>query len=155
MDQKPAWRHGGNSELREATQSANFEFGLPLTSFLIGPFTQPDWSGKGWGGVSSGASVNMEPWSVSTGKTYLWNLVKNNWHPQKEAAVWPCYPWGVSSLLPQNTPWPECMLYNLRVNQPPQPGCLKDALERLLPLWNERIAPEVLSGKTILISTRK
>ncbi|KAK1335122.1 hypothetical protein QTO34_004702 [Cnephaeus nilssonii] len=38
------------------------------------------------------------------------------------------------------------------VDQLPRCESLKDVLERLLPYWNERIAPEVLSGKTILIS---
>nr|XP_017514870.1 bisphosphoglycerate mutase isoform X1 [Manis javanica] len=37
-------------------------------------------------------------------------------------------------------------------DQLPRSESLKDVLERLLPFWNERIAPEVLSGKTILIS---
>lgn len=38
------------------------------------------------------------------------------------------------------------------VEQLPRSESLKDVLERLLPFWNERIAPEVLRGKTILIS---
>ncbi|XP_032160830.1 bisphosphoglycerate mutase isoform X2 [Mustela erminea] len=38
------------------------------------------------------------------------------------------------------------------VDQLPRSESLKDVLERLLPFWNERIAPEVLSGKTVLIS---
>ncbi|XP_004677118.1 PREDICTED: bisphosphoglycerate mutase isoform X1 [Condylura cristata] len=37
-------------------------------------------------------------------------------------------------------------------DQLPRSESLKDVLERLLPFWNDRIAPEVLSGKTILIS---
>lgn len=38
------------------------------------------------------------------------------------------------------------------VEELPRSESLKDVLERLLPYWNERIAPEVLSGKTVLIS---
>uniref|UniRef100_A0A8C0T1A7 Phosphoglycerate mutase n=2 Tax=Canis lupus familiaris TaxID=9615 RepID=A0A8C0T1A7_CANLF len=41
---------------------------------------------------------------------------------------------------------------DIPVDQLPRSESLKDVLERLLPFWNERIAPEVLSGKTILIS---
>ena len=62
---------------------------------------------------------------------------------------------GVSSLPPQTLPWPECMLYNSLVNQLPQSGSSKDVLERHFPLLNERIASEVLSSKTILISTHE
>uniref|UniRef100_A0A8B9WJ19 Phosphoglycerate mutase n=1 Tax=Bos mutus grunniens TaxID=30521 RepID=A0A8B9WJ19_BOSMU len=38
------------------------------------------------------------------------------------------------------------------LDQLPRSESLKDVLERLLPYWNERIAPEVLRGKTVLIS---
>ncbi|TEA39782.1 hypothetical protein DBR06_SOUSAS4610003 [Sousa chinensis] len=38
------------------------------------------------------------------------------------------------------------------LDQLPQSESLKDVLERLLPYWNKRIAPEVLSSKTILMS---
>ncbi|CAO2603139.1 Bisphosphoglycerate mutase [Lemmus lemmus] len=37
-------------------------------------------------------------------------------------------------------------------DQLPRSESLKDVLERLLPYWKERIAPEILKGKTILIS---
>ena len=38
------------------------------------------------------------------------------------------------------------------LDQLPRSESLKDVLERLFPYWNERIAPEVLHGKAILIS---
>lgn len=38
------------------------------------------------------------------------------------------------------------------LNQLPRSESLKDVLERLLPYWKDRIAPEILKGKTIMIS---
>lgn len=38
------------------------------------------------------------------------------------------------------------------LDQLPRSESLKDVLERLLPYWKERIAPEILKGKSILIS---
>uniref|UniRef100_A0A8D2B3T0 Phosphoglycerate mutase n=1 Tax=Sciurus vulgaris TaxID=55149 RepID=A0A8D2B3T0_SCIVU len=45
-------------------------------------------------------------------------------------------------------------LCDVPLDQLPQSESLKNVLERLLPYWNESIAPEVLKGKTILISAR-
>lgn len=36
--------------------------------------------------------------------------------------------------------------------QIPLSECLKDTVERVLPVWNERIAPAILSGQRVLIS---
>ncbi|CAO2603142.1 Bisphosphoglycerate mutase [Lemmus lemmus] len=41
---------------------------------------------------------------------------------------------------------------DVALDQLPRSESLKDVLERLLPYWKERIAPEILKGKTILIS---
>lgn len=38
------------------------------------------------------------------------------------------------------------------LEQLPRSESLKDVLERLLPYWKERIGPEILKGKTVLIS---
>lgn len=38
------------------------------------------------------------------------------------------------------------------LDQLPRSESLKDVLERLLPYWKERISPEILKGKTVLIS---
>ena len=40
----------------------------------------------------------------------------------------------------------------LAPNQIPLSECLKDTVERVLPVWNERIAPAILSGQRVLIS---
>lgn len=42
-------------------------------------------------------------------------------------------------------------VYDVPVNQLSPSGSSKVALERFLPLWNEMITPDVLSGKSILI----
>jgi 2,3-bisphosphoglycerate-dependent phosphoglycerate mutase len=41
---------------------------------------------------------------------------------------------------------------NLTPNYLPQTECLKDTVERFLPLWHERIVPEIQSGKRIIIA---
>ncbi len=40
----------------------------------------------------------------------------------------------------------------LKTSQVPMTECLKDTVERVLPSWNERIAPAILSGQRVLIS---
>lgn len=40
----------------------------------------------------------------------------------------------------------------LAPNQIPLTECLKDTVERVLPVWNEQIAPAIRSGKRVLIS---
>ena len=39
----------------------------------------------------------------------------------------------------------------LQKNQLPSGECLKDTINRVMPLWNNDIAPKILSGKKILI----
>uniref|UniRef100_A0A8C5KEF9 Phosphoglycerate mutase n=1 Tax=Jaculus jaculus TaxID=51337 RepID=A0A8C5KEF9_JACJA len=41
---------------------------------------------------------------------------------------------------------------DMALDQLPRSESLKEVLERLLPYWNERIAPEVLKGKTVMLS---
>lgn len=41
---------------------------------------------------------------------------------------------------------------NLTPNYLPQTECLKDTVERFLPLWHERIVPEIQAGKRIIIA---
>lgn len=41
---------------------------------------------------------------------------------------------------------------NLTPNYLPQTECLKDTVERFLPLWHERIVPEIQAGKKIIIA---
>jgi 2,3-bisphosphoglycerate-dependent phosphoglycerate mutase len=41
---------------------------------------------------------------------------------------------------------------NLEPEQLPAAECLKDTLERFMPAWHERIAPEILAGRQVLIA---
>ncbi len=41
---------------------------------------------------------------------------------------------------------------DLKTSQVPMTECLKDTVERVLPCWNERIAPAIQSGQRVLIS---
>lgn len=41
---------------------------------------------------------------------------------------------------------------HLEAKQIPLTECLKDTVERVLPVWNDRIAPSIKSGKQVLIS---
>lgn len=40
---------------------------------------------------------------------------------------------------------------NVAPEDMPKTECLKDTIERVLPLWNDAIAPDILSGKHILV----
>src|SRR5262249_29241328 len=42
---------------------------------------------------------------------------------------------------------------DLKPNQAPLTECLKDTVDRVLPYWQETIAPAVLSGKRVLIAS--
>ena len=52
----------------------------------------------------------------------------------------------------QRTSFSDPRYRSLTTDQIPLTECLKDTVERVLPVWNERIAPAIRSGQRVLIS---
>lgn len=153
------WRTGGSAGNGKQLKALNFEFNLVHIHPEACPSTQPGWSWKSWG---RSGFLWRAPGCLNEG--HYGALISLNREQMLELPA--KSKWGCGDELPTLTPPPideshptttkSTMTGKYKVCDVPDwmamTGELKGCSERPSLLEWERIAPEVLRGKTILIS---
>nr|XP_012804869.2 bisphosphoglycerate mutase-like isoform X1 [Jaculus jaculus] len=140
-------------------KALNFEFDLVFTS-VPNRFIHTAWLileelGQEWMPVESSWHLNEHLYGASIGLN--WETMALN-HDEEQVRIWR-RSYNVT-LPPTGESHPYCheisdsryKVCGVTLDQLLRSEILKEVLERLLPYWNERIAPEVLKGKIVVIS---